>query len=204
MAVCAAYKQPLRGFSGLMVTAMAASCGARRVTTVGACAFLRRVQHRPRHTLRNPSSLIARVLNAFHDLHASMTTSSLPPAAVAAFLAGAGTSATALRFVVFFAIAFFGAIARSWGSAKTLCKGYKRAKLETAKCEYMYMSCHVHVLSTRMRAAFTPLRISMSATDQVCGRGVAAAERLTARLCAERFAPTRLGAGQCLTTRLGA
>ena len=110
MAVCAAYKQPLRGFSGLMVTAMAASCGARTVTTVGACAFLRRVQHRPRHTLRNPSSLVARVLNAFHDLHASMTTSSLPPAAVAAFLAGAGTSATALRFVVFLAIAFFGAI----------------------------------------------------------------------------------------------
>ena len=73
-------------------------------------AFLRRVQHRPRHTLRNPSSLEARVLNAFHDLHASMTTSSLPPAAVAAFLAGAGTSATALRFVVFLAIAFFGAM----------------------------------------------------------------------------------------------
>ena len=115
MAVCAAYKQPLRGFSGLMVTAMAASCGARRVTTVGACAFLRRVQHRPRHTLRNPSSLVARVLNAFHDLHASMTTSSLPPAAVAAFLAGAGTSATALRFVVFLAIAFFGAIASRSG-----------------------------------------------------------------------------------------
>ena len=39
-----------------------------------------------------------------------MTTSSLPPAGAAAFLAGAGTSATALRFVVFLAIAFFGAI----------------------------------------------------------------------------------------------
>lgn len=170
MAVCAAYKQPLRGFSGLMVTAMAASCGARRVTTVGACAFLRRVQHRPRHTLRNPSSLVARVLNAFHDLHASMTTSSLPPAAVAAFLAGAGTSATALRFVVFLAIAFFGAIAsRSWVLRKLYARGYKRAKLETAKCEYMYMSCHVHVLSTRMRAAFTPLRISVVArTDEGC------------------------------------
>lgn len=143
MAVCAAYKQPLRGFSGLMVTAMAASCGARRVTTVGACAFLRHLQHRPRHTLRNPSSLIARVLNAFHDLHASMTTSSLPPAAVAAFLAGAGTSATALRFVVFLAIAFFGAIAsRSWGSAKTLCRGYNRGKLGPVENE-----CSVHTSS---------------------------------------------------------
>ena len=140
MAVCAAYKQPLRGFSGLMVTAMAASCGGRTVTTVGACAFLRRVQHRPRHTLRNPSSLVARVLNAFHDLHASMTTSSLPPAAVAAFLAGAGTSATALRFVVFLAIAFFGAIAsRSWGVLRKLprvCKGVKRATLGRANWEY--------------------------------------------------------------------
>ena len=59
----------------------------------------------------NPSSFKARVLNAFHDLHASMTTSSLPPAA-AAFLAGAGTSVTALRFAVFLVIAFLGAMAR--------------------------------------------------------------------------------------------
>ena len=60
----------------------------------------------------NPSSFKARVLNAFHDLHASMTTSFLPPAAAAAFLAGAGTSVTALRFAVFLVIAFLGAIAR--------------------------------------------------------------------------------------------
>ena len=58
----------------------------------------------------NPSSFKARVLNAFHDLHASMTTSFLPPAAAAAFLAGAGTSVTALRFAVFLVIAFLGAI----------------------------------------------------------------------------------------------
>ena len=62
----------------------------------------------------NPSSFKARVLNAFHDLHASMTTSFLPPAA-AAFLAGAGTSVTALRFAVFLVIAFLGAIAREVG-----------------------------------------------------------------------------------------
>ena len=60
----------------------------------------------------NPSSFKARVLNAFHDLHASMTTSFLPPAAAAAFLAGAGTSVTALRFAVFLVIAFLGAIVR--------------------------------------------------------------------------------------------
>ena len=60
----------------------------------------------------NPSSFNARVLNAFHDLHASMTTSSLPPAAAAAFFAGAGTSVTALRFAVFLVIAFLGAMAR--------------------------------------------------------------------------------------------
>ena len=64
----------------------------------------------PQHTLMNPSSFKARVLNAFHDLHASMTTSSLPPAAAAAFLAGAGTSVTALRFALFLVIAFLGAI----------------------------------------------------------------------------------------------
>ena len=58
----------------------------------------------------NPSSFKARVLNAFHDLHASITTSFLPPAAAAAFLAGAGTSVTALRFAVFLVIAFLGAI----------------------------------------------------------------------------------------------
>ena len=58
----------------------------------------------------NPSSFNARVLNAFHDLHASMTTSFLPPAAAAAFLAGAGTSVTALRFAVFLVIAFLGAM----------------------------------------------------------------------------------------------
>ena len=58
----------------------------------------------------NPSSFNARVLNAFHDLHASMTTSFLPPAAAAAFLAGAGTSVTALRFAVFLLIAFLGAM----------------------------------------------------------------------------------------------
>ena len=58
----------------------------------------------------NPSSFKARVLNAFHDLHASMTTSFLPPAAAAAFLAGAGTSVTALRFAVFLVIAFLGAM----------------------------------------------------------------------------------------------
>ena len=58
----------------------------------------------------NPSSFKARVLNAFHDLHASMTTSFLPPAAAAALLAGAGTSVTALRFAVFLVIAFLGAI----------------------------------------------------------------------------------------------
>ena len=63
----------------------------------------------------NPSSFKARVLNAFHDLHASITTSSLPPAAAAAFLAGAGTSVTALRFAVFLVIAFLGAIAREVG-----------------------------------------------------------------------------------------
>ena len=63
----------------------------------------------------NPSSFNARVLNAFHDLHASMTTSFLPPAAAAAFLAGAGTSVTALRFAVFLVIAFLGAIAREVG-----------------------------------------------------------------------------------------
>ena len=63
----------------------------------------------------NPSSFKARVLNAFHDLHASMTTSFLPPAAAAAFLAGAGTSVTALRFAVFLVIAFLGAIALSVG-----------------------------------------------------------------------------------------
>ena len=63
----------------------------------------------------NPSSFKARVLNAFHDLHASMTTSFLPPAAAAAFLAGAGTSVTALRFAVFLVIAFLGAIAREVG-----------------------------------------------------------------------------------------
>lgn len=64
--------------------------------------------------MMNPSSFKARVLNAFHDLHASMTTSFLPPAA-AAFLAGAGTSVTALRFAVFLVIAFLGAIALSVG-----------------------------------------------------------------------------------------
>ena len=61
----------------------------------------------------NPSSFKARVLNAFHDLHASMTTSFLPPAAAAAFLAGAGTSVTALRFAVFLVIAFLGAMRAS-------------------------------------------------------------------------------------------
>ena len=64
----------------------------------------------PQHTLMNPSSFKARVLNAFHDLHASITTSFLPPAAAAAFLAGAGTSVTALRFAVFLVIAFLGAM----------------------------------------------------------------------------------------------
>ena len=59
----------------------------------------------------NPSSFKARVLNAFHDLHASMTTSFLPPAAAAAFLTGAGTSVTALRLAVFLVIAFLGAMA---------------------------------------------------------------------------------------------
>ena len=58
----------------------------------------------------NPSSFKARVLNAFHDLHASMTTSFLPPAAAAAFLTGAGTSVTALRLAVFLVIAFLGAM----------------------------------------------------------------------------------------------
>ena len=71
---------------------------------------MRRETNGPQHTLMNPSSFNARVLNAFHDLHASMTTSFLPPAAAAAFLAGAGTSVTALRFAVFLVIAFLGAI----------------------------------------------------------------------------------------------
>merc|ERR1719440_2183443 len=67
-------KQPLRGFSpsGLMVT-VAEGCSS----------------------LISASSFVARVLNAFHDLHASMTTHE-PDAFLAA--AGAGAASSALRF----------------------------------------------------------------------------------------------------------
>ena len=72
--VAGAHKQPLRGFSpsGLMVT-VAEGCSS----------------------LISASSFVARVLNAFHDLHASMTTHE-PDAFLAA--AGAGAASSALRF----------------------------------------------------------------------------------------------------------
>ena len=111
MALGAAHKQPLRGFSGLIVTSMAASCRQTKTMSGGVLSSARLDA---RHTLRNTSSLAARVLNAFHDLHASMTTSCLPTVAflpTLAFLAGTGSSAAALRF---FAMLFSFLRVRGW------------------------------------------------------------------------------------------
>ena len=107
MALGAAHKQPLRGFSGLIVTSMAASCRQTKTVSGGVLSSARLDA---RHTLRNTSSLAARVLNAFHDLHASMTTSCLPVAFLPtlAFLAGTGSSAAALRFFGAMLFPFFG------------------------------------------------------------------------------------------------
>ena len=61
-------KLPLRGFSGFMFTSMSGSCAVTRL-----------------------ASLFALVLNAFHDLHASMTT---PMTLVAALVAAAAVFLT--------------------------------------------------------------------------------------------------------------